>query len=159
MNRVFKDSKGGEHHLPEGVTPEWRISAYGVAYKDGKVLFSKSASSGAWQLPGGGVDPGEDLVEGMRREFLEETGYACERSESAPFFMQQNQYYSYYYERKWFYGLLLYFKVNVDESTRDESLFEQHEMDAIEWMSLDEFLNQPHAHMLDELIRYLKTCS
>ena len=31
-----------------------------------------------YTIPGGGVDPGEDLITAVKREMLEETGYNCE---------------------------------------------------------------------------------
>jgi 8-oxo-dGTP pyrophosphatase MutT (NUDIX family) len=34
--------------------------------------------AGIWRTPGGGIKPGEDFVEGARREALEETGLAVE---------------------------------------------------------------------------------
>ena len=38
--------------------------------------------AGAWLLPGGGVDEGESIEEGLRREMREETG--CELDEITP---------------------------------------------------------------------------
>ena len=38
--------------------------------------------AGAWLLPGGGVDDGESIEEGLRREMREETG--CELDQVAP---------------------------------------------------------------------------
>ena len=48
----------------------------------GWVLLVKQVSgpyAGAWLLPGGGVDPGESVEAGLRREMREETG--CELRE------------------------------------------------------------------------------
>jgi 8-oxo-dGTP diphosphatase len=45
----------------------------------GRVLLVRQIGgpyAGAWLLPGGGVDPGESLEQGLRREMREETG--CE---------------------------------------------------------------------------------
>ena len=45
----------------------------------GRVLLVKQIGgpyAGAWLLPGGGVDEGESLEEGLRREMREETGCA-----------------------------------------------------------------------------------
>lgn len=52
------------------------------------------------EIPGGGVEPGEDALTGARRELLEETGYEAERWTSLGFVepnpaMQNNRCYSF----------------------------------------------------------------
>jgi 8-oxo-dGTP diphosphatase len=41
--------------------------------QDGRVLLIRTTKAG-WELPGGRVEPGEDLLEAARREALEESG-------------------------------------------------------------------------------------
>jgi predicted NUDIX family NTP pyrophosphohydrolase len=38
--------------------------------------FWKNKDDGAWSIPKGEIEPGEDLLEAARREFAEETGHA-----------------------------------------------------------------------------------
>ncbi|MDH2392097.1 NUDIX hydrolase [Streptomyces sp. HNM0663] len=49
-----------------------------IADPDGKVLLLHRAAGdylgGLWELPSGGVDEGEGLIEALRREVAEETG-------------------------------------------------------------------------------------
>ena len=56
-----------------------RVAVYGICEDgDGNVLLVRAAPhltvAGQWFLPGGGLDHGEDPVDGLRREFREETG-------------------------------------------------------------------------------------
>ena len=57
-----------------------RINTRGIIYKDGKIfaqqLTKNSGASNYWCTPGGGLDEGEALVDGLRREIIEETGIA-----------------------------------------------------------------------------------
>ena len=51
----------------------------GALFNEGKLLVIKRADSqgflpGYWEIPGGKVEWGEDPVEAVKREFLEETG-------------------------------------------------------------------------------------
>ena len=46
-----------------------------VSDGDGRLLLIKTAKAG-WELPGGRVEPGEDLIAALKREAAEETG--CE---------------------------------------------------------------------------------
>ena len=49
------------------------VSAAGVVYKDGKVLLIRSERRG-WEFPGGIVEQGEAILDGLRREIFEESG-------------------------------------------------------------------------------------
>lgn len=57
----------------------------GVAVvKDGKILVVRRAVhddtlSGAWELPGGGIDPDETIEQGATRELFEETGLEVDK--------------------------------------------------------------------------------
>jgi ADP-ribose pyrophosphatase YjhB (NUDIX family) len=53
----------------------------GILERDGRVLLARRAHEprkGHWDLPGGFLDETEDPVEGLRREFREETSLAVE---------------------------------------------------------------------------------
>ncbi|QPM91454.1 NUDIX domain-containing protein [Pseudooceanicola algae] len=54
-----------------------RPGAYAVLPRDGKLLVTFQATPEAeFQLPGGGIDPGEGAVQALHREVWEETGWA-----------------------------------------------------------------------------------
>ncbi|MBF9129131.1 NUDIX domain-containing protein [Plantactinospora sp. S1510] len=59
-----------------------RIGAYGLCRDGDRVLLARgsgnSAFPGLWQVPGGGVEHGEDPAAAVRREFAEETGLTVE---------------------------------------------------------------------------------
>ncbi|MFC7623314.1 NUDIX hydrolase [Microlunatus sp. GCM10028923] len=52
----------------------FRLAAYALAIKDGAVLLVRHVS-GAWTLPGGRVEHGEDPYDTVVREVAEETGH------------------------------------------------------------------------------------
>lgn len=61
-----------------------------VIEKDNKYLFTKRvddfpAYHGKWQLPGGGLEFGENPVEGLRRELREELGVEVKDVKLIPF--------------------------------------------------------------------------
>lgn len=56
-----------------------RVAAYGLIVDQKRILLCRISDevpdhAGKWTLPGGGLDFGEDPVDGMVREVLEETG-------------------------------------------------------------------------------------
>lgn len=58
-----------------------RIATRGIIFKDGKLLCQKlnayrRESRDFWCTPGGGLDDGEALRDGLYREIIEETGIA-----------------------------------------------------------------------------------
>lgn len=59
-----------------------RVNVRGIIFKDGKLLVqqltpgSDGKARNYWCTPGGGIDDGESLYEGLHREMIEETGIA-----------------------------------------------------------------------------------
>ena len=53
------------------------VSAAGLIYKGGRVLLIRSERRG-WEIPGGVVEQGEAILDGLKREIFEESGIAAE---------------------------------------------------------------------------------
>jgi 8-oxo-dGTP diphosphatase len=66
-----------------GVDPHQRVAAYAVVVARGRLLLTQLAdhtgAPGRWNLPGGGLDPGESATEAVVREVAEETGQVVDR--------------------------------------------------------------------------------
>lgn len=53
-----------------------RPGAYAILVRDGRVLLTHQADPNPeYQLPGGGIDPGEQILPALHREVMEETGW------------------------------------------------------------------------------------
>lgn len=64
----------GNVHIVDQTDLIQRTAAYGVVKDEKGVLLVRDRSSEEkWDIPGGGLDPGEDLLTGLRREIYEET--------------------------------------------------------------------------------------
>ena len=68
----------------DNVPCTYRISVKAVIKDDqGRVLLARERS-GDWELPGGGLDHGEDPRAGLEREVAEETGFKVEWMSDRP---------------------------------------------------------------------------
>lgn len=72
-NRTFVDAN--HQVIPyDGSPVKWRVSAYAIVIRDGKLLVVKHNWQTFYDVPGGGVELGETLTETVQREGLEEAG-------------------------------------------------------------------------------------
>ena len=82
--RELEPLHGGHLRCPGCGSSYWANSApavQGVLVRDGRVLIGRrkhEPRQGMWDLPGGFLEEGEEPLDGLRREFLEETGLAIE---------------------------------------------------------------------------------
>jgi 8-oxo-dGTP diphosphatase len=82
----------------------FRPSQYGVIIKDGKVLLVPQWDG--YDFPGGGLELGESLEEGLKREIREETGLESEVKDAI---LVTQDYYTHAFSGKKFQCVLIYY--------------------------------------------------
>ncbi|XP_065216980.1 uncharacterized protein LOC135843147 [Planococcus citri] len=94
-----------------------------------------------WKLPGGYVEPRENLTDAVIREVEEETGIKT-KFQSCVLFRHTHQ--------ANFDCSDLYF-ITVLEPLTEEASEDSEEVLKVQWMPIEEFLNHPHVHELNKL--------
>jgi 8-oxo-dGTP pyrophosphatase MutT (NUDIX family) len=74
-DRVYYDARS-RPVLYDGSAVTWRVGAYALALRAGRILMVRQGSGVHWELPGGAVEPTEPIAAAAAREVLEETGYS-----------------------------------------------------------------------------------
>lgn len=100
-----RDVSGTSHVVPVGQL-RWRPAAYGIVAKDGAILLLKQFG-GKYDLPGGGVNIGEDPKDAVIREVLEETGITVKDPTSLG--VESSLFHDTHGSGKFYHSLLLYF--------------------------------------------------
>lgn len=126
-----------------GVSRRRRIGAYGLAVDDDRgVLLIRVREgypgAGRWTLPGGGLEHGEHPHDGLRREYLEETGLHCELGD----FLLTDSHRLTRGERD-LHLLRLVWRVTVPTDADPEVLEQDGSTEAVAWHRLDEVRDLP----------------
>jgi 8-oxo-dGTP pyrophosphatase MutT (NUDIX family) len=126
----------GEQRLYDGVSPvPWRVASYVLATRnDGTVLVVETPRVDRWDPPGGGVEPGESVLDAAVRECWEETGYRFVPASEEPlcilewnFLMPRDQ--------SFVRSLQLLFRGTVDGAQDPAWVQDPEEISAIEWVA------------------------
>lgn len=103
-------------HSKEFPDSFFRVTVKGLCVRDGKVLMQKESPSmkGRWEIPGGGLDFGEDVKEGLKREVQEEAGLKITKISDKPVYVLTHKH-----EKKrkleWYYSLILIYRIEVED--------------------------------------------
>jgi 8-oxo-dGTP pyrophosphatase MutT (NUDIX family) len=92
--------------------PYSHIGVYGIYIKNNTVLLIKKSRgpyTGMYDLPGGKIEPGETMEQGLKREFIEEVGSEVTNQT----FLSENEYTTENYRGKPFRHFGTYFIVSL----------------------------------------------
>jgi 8-oxo-dGTP diphosphatase len=105
----------------------YRVSIKGLCVRDGKVLLMREGESlgGQWELPGGGLDFGEDIRKGFMREVQEETGLKVTKMSDEPVYIWSTRI-DKWRGMEWYYTLILAYRIELEnlEFTPSEECLE-----------------------------------
>lgn len=117
-----------------------RVTIKALVVKDGKILLIKESPemSGKWEIPGGGLDFGEEIQEGLKREVEEEMGVKVKFIEERPMYVWTWRYEN-WRDMDWYYSLVVGYKVELEsldfkatESCEEIGWFSKEELEGIE---------------------------
>lgn len=97
----------------------YRVSVKGLCVREGKVLLvhdyggSDVDMSSKWELPGGGVDFGEDFQSALRREVREEMGLAVAWMDDRPMHIWTTRY-VHGRSMDWYWLCSVFFRFDVE---------------------------------------------
>jgi 8-oxo-dGTP pyrophosphatase MutT (NUDIX family) len=150
INFMYKDRKGNYHEKPDNIKSQKRESANGIYIKDGKVLLVKPSWVDIWEFPGGGKEANESLIEALKREFLEETGYSIIKLDENPIQNIKTKFYA--DDLDVFFDSNMYFYQILEIGEQDETLINIDEIIDMQSLSLDslnkENMNNLHLEVI-----------
>lgn len=130
------DVQGNKYRIPVNEL-QWRPSAYGIVIKDGKVLMSKQFGD-SYDLPGGGVDLGEDIESAVLREIKEETGIDASTPKNIG--VENNFFHSAHGNKKSYHSILIYYSCSFEGGELSMEGFDEYEKeyaDIAEWIPIE----------------------
>lgn len=122
-----------------------RFCQKAIIEKDGKILIVKTSDIDPapfmWEVPGGGIDWGEDLKVGFRREIYEELGINFEIKIGDPFYVSS---WVHPYHRDIAYAVWLFY---ICQYKKGEVVISSEHCD-YKWIKPEEHVNYP---MIDKV--------
>lgn len=129
------DINGNKYEIPADKL-QWRPSAYGIILKDNSVLLSKQF--GKYDLPGGGIDLGEDVKAAVVREVKEETGIDVAVSKLIGF--ENSFFQAAHSNNNSYHSLLVFYACDYLGGNLSTEGFDEHEKayaEMAEWIPLE----------------------
>jgi 8-oxo-dGTP diphosphatase len=94
-----------------------RVVIKALCVRDGKLLLALESKkmSGKWELPGGGLDFGEDIRVALKREVEEEMKLKIKKISDRPVYIFTHRYENNSRKIGWYYSLVLAYRVEFED--------------------------------------------
>lgn len=90
----FTDMHGKLISKPDDVGVQKRYASIAFCVNSGYILLSKDKDLDYWEMPGGGVEEGEDALDALVREVREETGLSVTVTDPKPIHESGDMFYA-----------------------------------------------------------------
>lgn len=153
----FKDHLGARITRPKEAPIVWRPSVYGIAARKvgsrTDILFIDNNYCRRLTFPGGGVEVAESMVDALKREVVEESGYGVELSSADPMLIIENSFFL-RFDGTYNHAILMFFHVYVVSLPADDHVLDP-ESAGVEWVPLSKVDCSNVAIMCKEPIKRL----
>ncbi len=94
----------------------YRVTIKGLCVRDGKVLLALESKElgGKWELPGGGLDFGEDIKSGFKREIKEEMGLKVTKISDSPVYVWPHRFENNARKLGWYYSFVVAYRIELE---------------------------------------------
>jgi len=135
----FFDVKGNVHILDEKSQVKFRPGVYVLVENENQeFMMILNGSSNKWEISGGGLEIGEDLIKCGIRELKEETGYDIEIESQLPFYIEKDLAYL-RSKQEFEHGIHFFYKGKLLSQIQGKQNFAQGEkILKVNFFSLDE---------------------
>ena len=144
---TVRDIKNNETQIPVNKL-HFRPSVYGLLIKNNQILLSPQFENG-YDFPGGGVELGETLEQGLIREFKEETGITVKKTK---LLYVTDDFFIHPITQKAYHTILIYYLCEYVEgqiSTKGFDKGEQQYAKKAEWINISETQNLKFYNPID----------
>ena len=133
--------------------------AYEIAIHNGKILLVKKQRGpykGKWDLPGGGIEMGENSIDVLNREFGEECGYSIEKTKLVDVINSRVEYVNEEnkFEELTLISIVYIVSLKQYEIINSETIIRGTEdISDSKWIDIDKVKSIPHTSVINAILK------
>ncbi len=135
------------------------IGVYALVQKGAKMLFIKKARgpyTGQWDIPGGGLEFGEEAMETLIRELMEETGLELEKAELLDVFTNTASYKNEDNEDETVHHIGAAYRVEIKSGKKAKTDGDGEDSLGAKWIDISEINEKDFSPFANKMVKFLR---